>query len=69
LPSINEREVFDPQDLYDPDSPGETFRVLKEKEGREGGENCTKPFGRREPCRKPDEIYSCEIVIYRSKDF
>jgi hypothetical protein len=27
LPSINEREVFDPKDLYDPDSSGETFRV------------------------------------------
>jgi hypothetical protein len=38
LPSINEREVFDPKDLYDPDSSGETFRVLKEKEEREYGE-------------------------------
>jgi hypothetical protein len=38
LPSINEREVFDPKDLYDPDSSGETFCVLKEKEEREYGE-------------------------------
>jgi len=32
------RYILDPQDIYGPDFPGETFRVLKEKEEREFGE-------------------------------
>jgi len=42
LPSIKGREAFGLKDFYDPDSPGETFRVLKEKEEREYGEYRTK---------------------------
>jgi hypothetical protein len=29
------RYILDPQDVYGPDFPGETFRVLKEKEIRQ----------------------------------
>lgn len=36
------RYILDPQDIYDSDFPGETFRVLKEKELREYGEYRTK---------------------------
>ena len=32
------RYILDPKDVYGPDFPGETFRVLKEKEEREFGE-------------------------------
>jgi len=32
------RYILDPKDVYGPDFPGETFRVLKEKEEREYGE-------------------------------
>jgi hypothetical protein len=32
------RCILDPQDVYGPDFPGETFRVLKEKEIRKYGE-------------------------------
>jgi hypothetical protein len=32
------RYILDPQDVYGPDFPGETFRVLKEKEIRKYGE-------------------------------
>ncbi len=34
--------ILDPQDIYGPDFPGETFRVLKDKEIREFGEYRTK---------------------------
>lgn len=34
--------ILDPQDVYGPDFPGETFRVLKEKEIRQYGEYRTK---------------------------
>lgn len=36
------RYILDPQDVYGPDFPGETFRVLKEKEMRLYGEYRTK---------------------------
>jgi hypothetical protein len=36
------RYILDPQDVYGPDFPGETFRVLKEKEIRLYGEYRTK---------------------------
>jgi len=36
------RYILDPQDIYGPDFPGETFRVLKEKELREFSEYWTK---------------------------
>ncbi len=36
------RYILDPQDVYGPDFPGETFRVLKEKEIRQYGEYRTK---------------------------
>jgi hypothetical protein len=36
------RYILDPQDVYGPDFPGETFRVLKEKEIRNLGEYRTK---------------------------
>ncbi len=36
------RYILDPQDVYGPDFPGETFRVLKEKEIRNFGEYRTK---------------------------
>jgi hypothetical protein len=36
------RYILDPQDVYGPDFPGETFRVLKEKEIREYGEYRTR---------------------------
>lgn len=36
------RYILDPQDVYGPDFPGETFRVLKEKETRLYGEYRTK---------------------------
>ena len=32
------RYILDPQDVYGPDFPGETFRVLKEKEIEKYGE-------------------------------
>lgn len=32
------RYILDPKDVYGPDFPGETFRVLKDKEEREYGE-------------------------------
>lgn len=36
------RYILDPQDVYGPDFPGETFRVLKEKEIKQYGEYRTK---------------------------
>ncbi|NPV09668.1 MAG: N-6 DNA methylase [Anaerolineae bacterium] len=36
------RYILDPQDVYGPDFPGETFRVLKEKELRQYGEYRTR---------------------------
>jgi len=36
------RYVLDPKDVYGPAFPGETFRVLKEKEEREFGEYRTR---------------------------
>ncbi|MHA1766532.1 MAG: hypothetical protein ACTSVK_09780, partial [Promethearchaeota archaeon] len=36
------RYILDPQDIFGPDFPGETFRVLKEKEIRKYGEYRTK---------------------------
>lgn len=36
------RYILDLKDVYGPDSPGETFRVLKEKEEREYGEYRTR---------------------------
>jgi len=36
------RYILDPQDVYGPDFPGETFRVLKEKEFRQFGEYRTR---------------------------
>ncbi len=36
------RYILDPQDVYGPDFPGETFRVLKEKEMRQFGEYRTR---------------------------
>jgi len=36
------RYIIDPQDVYSPDFPGETFRVLKEKEIRRYGEYRTR---------------------------
>ena len=36
------RCILDPKDVYGPDFPGETFRVLKEKEEREYGEYRTR---------------------------
>jgi hypothetical protein len=36
------RYILDPKDVHGPDFPGETFRVLKEKEEREFGEYRTK---------------------------
>jgi hypothetical protein len=32
------RYILDPQDVYGPNFPGETFRVLKEKEIKQHGE-------------------------------
>lgn len=36
------RYILDPQDVYGPDFPGETFRVLKEKEIKQFGEYRTR---------------------------
>jgi hypothetical protein len=36
------RYILDPHDVHGPDFPGETFRVLKEKETRQYGEYCTR---------------------------
>jgi hypothetical protein len=36
------RYILDPHDVHGPDFPGETFRVLKEKETRQHGEYRTK---------------------------
>ncbi len=36
------RYILDPQDVFGPNFPGETFRVLKEKEIRQFGEYRTK---------------------------
>ena len=36
------RYILDPKDVRGPDFPGETFRVLKEKEEREFGEYRTR---------------------------
>jgi hypothetical protein len=36
------RYILDPQDVYGPDFPGETFRVLKDKEIRKYGEYRTR---------------------------
>jgi hypothetical protein len=36
------RYILDPQDVYGPEFPGETFRVLKEKEIRQYGEYRTR---------------------------
>ncbi len=35
------RYIRDPKNVYGPDFPGETFRLLKEKEEGEYGEYCT----------------------------
>ena len=42
LTSEELRYILDPQDVYGPDFPGETFRVLKEKEIRLYGEYRTR---------------------------
>jgi len=45
MPSYMEKElryILDPQDVYGSDFPGETFRVLKEKEIRQYGEYRTR---------------------------
>ena len=45
LYSLTEEElryILDPKDVFGPDFPGETFRVLKEKEIRQFGEYRTK---------------------------
>jgi len=34
--------IFNPKDVYGPDFPGETFRVLKEKEEKQYGEYRTR---------------------------
>ncbi len=36
------RHIFDPKDVYGPDFPGETFRVLKDKEEKRYGEYRTR---------------------------
>ena len=36
------RYILDPADVYGPDFPGETFRVLKEKETAKFGEHRTR---------------------------
>ena len=36
------RYILDPKDVYGPDFPGETFRVLKDREIREFGEYRTR---------------------------
>jgi len=36
------RYILDPQDVFGPDFPGETFRVLKEKEIKQFGKYRTK---------------------------
>ena len=36
------RYILDPKDVYGPDFPGETFRVLKEKELKQFGEYRTR---------------------------
>jgi len=36
------RYILDPKDIYGPDFPGETFRVLKEKEEKQYGEYRTR---------------------------
>jgi hypothetical protein len=36
------RYILDPKDVYGPDFPGETFRVLKEKEEKRFGEYRTR---------------------------
>jgi hypothetical protein len=36
------RYILDPKDVYGPDFPGETFRVLKEKEEKQYGEYRTR---------------------------
>lgn len=36
------RYILDPQDVYGPDFPGETFRVLKDKEIKAYGEYSTR---------------------------
>jgi hypothetical protein len=36
------RYILDPKDVYGPDFPGETFRVLKEKEEKQFGEYRTR---------------------------
>lgn len=36
------RYILDPKDVYGPDFPGETFRVLKEKEEKDYGEYRTR---------------------------
>jgi hypothetical protein len=36
------RYILDPKDVYGPDFPGETFRVLKEKEEKHYGEYRTR---------------------------
>jgi hypothetical protein len=38
------RYILDPQDVYGPDFPGETFRVLKDKEIKYFGEYRTYRF-------------------------
>ncbi len=45
LYSLTEEElryILDPADLYGPEFPGETFRMLKEKETRQYGEYRTR---------------------------
>ncbi|MBP1466213.1 hypothetical protein EYB53_010900 [Candidatus Chloroploca sp. M-50] len=36
------RYILDPHNVYEPDFPGATFRVLKEKETKLYGEYCTR---------------------------
>jgi len=38
------RYILDPQDIYGPDFPGETFRVLKKNETKRCGEYRTRRF-------------------------
>jgi len=52
------RYILVPKDVYGPDFPGETFRVLKEKEEKQFGEYRT----RRLVLEKWDELSSTDVA-------
>ena len=61
------RYILDPQDVYGPDFPGETFRVLKEKEDQAFGEYRTRRLVLEAWDRLEEELGPVVVRNYREE--